>query len=120
MQDYGACSGNAGAAFGACGGCVTVAAMAINLYNKATGEKLFAITEAERQELIDTLEEEHDADADYYLDADVLDFLAEKLSPDFLAKLQKIVPARASDDEPDNESDIINDAAGIEVEWREE
>lgn len=94
--------------------------MAIYLYNKATSEKLFEITDAERQELIDTLEEEHDADADYYLDADVLDFLAEKLSPAFLAKLQKIVPARASDEEPDNDSDVIDEAAGIEVEWREE
>ncbi len=97
-----------------------VRAMAIYLYNKATGAKLFEITADERQELIDTLEEEHDADADYYLDADVLDFLAEKLSAPFHAKLSGIVPARKSDEEPDDAAEIIDGASGIEVEWKEE
>ena len=97
-----------------------VRAMAIYLYNKATGDKLFEITSDERQELIDSLEEEHDADADYYLDADVLDFLADKLSAGLHDKLKKIVPPRASDEEPENESEIIDEKNGIEVEWRED
>lgn len=94
--------------------------MAIYLYNKATKDKLFEISAEERQQLIDTLEEEHDADTDYYLDADVLDFLVDKLTPGFHAKLKNVVPARASDEEPENAAEVIDDKNGIEVEWREE
>lgn len=91
------------------------APMPIFLYDKATGKKLVEISADERQQLIDSLEEEHEKDVDYYLDSDVLDFLADKLSPEFLTKLQTIVPPAK-----ETESEEIDDSNGIEVEWREE
>ena len=50
----------------------------VKLYDKAGGNFLGEITDAECKFLIDQLEEESETDDDYYLDRDTLDFLKEK------------------------------------------
>lgn len=50
----------------------------VKLYDKASGNFLGEITDAEFKFLIDQLEEESEADDDYYLDRGTLDFLKEK------------------------------------------
>ena len=49
----------------------------IKLYDKESNTLLGELTEAQLQFLIAELEEESTKDQDYYLDADVLDWLAE-------------------------------------------
>ncbi len=49
--------------------------MAIVLYDKVQNRRLFEITVAQRDQLIAALEEESTKDRDYYVDANVIDFL---------------------------------------------
>jgi hypothetical protein len=79
--------------------------MPYGLYVKGTDTRLGEISDAQRQTLIDLLEEEDADDRDYYVDQAVLDYMAEQgADPALLALLRPHVG-------PD---------AGIEVEWREE
>ena len=84
--------------------------MPIRLYCKKDGgaEALVGtITEAQRSVLIDLLEEEDEEDQDYFIDADVLEFMEEEgADAALLAMLRPLV----GEDE----------GAGVEVEWREE
>jgi hypothetical protein len=102
--------------------------MPIALYDKAQNRRLFEITKEQRQQLIDALEEESTKDRDYYIDANVLDFLDGKIDADLMAKLRPLVgggPSVPSDVEVDADmSDIPeSDGAelpGLDIEWREE
>jgi hypothetical protein len=102
--------------------------MPIALYDKAQNRRLFEITEAQRQQLIEALEEESTKDRDYYIDANVLDFLDGKIDADLMSKLRPLVgatPSAPSDVEVDAEMDDIpeTDGAelpGLDIEWREE
>ena len=49
----------------------------IKLYDKESNALISDITEAQLKFLMDELEEESTKDQDYYLDADVLDWLSE-------------------------------------------
>jgi hypothetical protein len=102
--------------------------MPIALYDKAQNRRLFEITADQRQQLIDALEEESTRDRDYYIDANVLDFLDGKVDADLLAKLRPLVGAApvasagdveaAGDD--DEMPEVDGELPGIEIEWREE
>lgn len=102
--------------------------MAIVLYDKAQNRKLFEITQAQRDQLIDALEEESSKDQDYYIDANVIDFLEGKVDDAVLAKLRPLVgpvSAAPSDVEVDQDMDDIPEVSGeeptgLEIEWREE
>ena len=108
--------------------------MAIVLYDKAQNKRLFEITIAQRDQLVDALEEESATDRDYYIDAAVIDFLAGKVDEALLAKLRPLVGApppeaeaeREAGAEIDSEIDDVPEVAddmgndGIDIEWREE
>jgi hypothetical protein len=79
--------------------------MAIRLYNKDTNALLGEITPAQLEMLTDLLEEESEADRDYYIDRDTLDVLAEEGADEALLGL--IRPH-------------VGEEEGIEVQWREE
>lgn len=107
--------------------------MALALYDKTQNRRLFEISEAERDQLVAALQEESSNDHDYYIDANVLDFLEDKCDPQLVAKLRPLVggsavaplhPA-AADLEPASDSDPVpefDDAEfpGLDIEWREE
>lgn len=79
--------------------------MPFKLYNKDNGKVIGTITDAQLQQLKDFLEEEDTQDHDYYIDADLLEYLKEeKADPALLEMLQK----------------EITEEEGVEVEWREE
>lgn len=62
----------------------------ITLRDKETGRVLGAITEEQMQFLIDELEEETGADADYYIDRDTLEYFGETgMDPELLDLLTK-------------------------------
>ncbi len=101
--------------------------MAIVLYDKAQNRRLFEISVAQRDQLIDALEEESATDHDYYVDAAVVDFLEGKVDEELLVKLRPLVGASpvapeglvaASDDEELPE--VAEESAGLDIEWREE
>ena len=104
--------------------------MAIALYDKAQNRRLFEITESERDQLVAALEEETSTDHDYYIDANVLDFLEDKCDAQLIAKLRPLVggaaPSPAPEGlEPATENDPVpevDDAEfpGLDIEWREE
>jgi hypothetical protein len=102
--------------------------MAIAIYDKAQNKRLFEITPAQRDQLIDALEEESTKDRDYYIDANVIDFLTGKVDEDVLNKLRPLVgaaPAAPPDAELDADLDDIPEVdgaepQGIDIEWREE
>jgi hypothetical protein len=103
--------------------------MAIVLYDKAQNRKLFEITAAQRDQLVGALEEESTKDRDYYVDANVIDFLGGKVDEAVLAKLRTLVGggvAAPPDVEVDADMDDIpevaggEEPAGLEIEWREE
>jgi processive 1,2-diacylglycerol beta-glucosyltransferase len=74
----------------------------IELRDKETGLVIGSITEEQLQFMIDQLEEESDADADYYLDSATLDLFAEKGSdPQLLTLLRE----------------ALGEREGMEVEW---
>jgi hypothetical protein len=104
--------------------------MPIVIYEKGTGRRLFEITAAQRDQLVDALEEEDAEDHDYYVDAAVCDFLDDKVDKPVVAKLRELLGASggapaigadleaAGDDEEPPAYD--EDDEGIEIEWREE
>ena len=102
--------------------------MAIALYDKAKNLRLFEITENERDQLVAALEEESSTDHDYYIDANVLDFLEDKCDPQLVARLRPLVGG--SSPAPDGtelagEGDAmpeVDDAdfPGLDIEWRVE
>jgi hypothetical protein len=104
--------------------------MPIALYDKAQNKRLFEITIEQRNQLVDALEEESTKDRDYYIDANVIDFLTGKVDEELLAKLRPLVgasPAAPADAEIDAEMDDIpempeaaGEPQGIDIEWREE
>ena len=79
--------------------------MPITLYIKDAGKPIGTLTEEQLQTLIDLLEEEDDEDRDYYIDRDILEYLAEEGAD--AALLDLLRPHVSGDD-------------GIEIEWREE
>lgn len=102
--------------------------MAIALYDKVQNRRLFEITAEQLKQLVDALEEESSKDRDYYIDANVLDFLDGKVDQAVLAQLRPLVGAPATappgvevdadlDDIPEMDGDAPE---GIEIEWREE
>lgn len=102
--------------------------MAIALYDKAQNRRLFEISEGERDQLVAALEEETSTDHDYYIDANVLDFLEDKCDPQLVAKLRPLVGGTAAPPEgleAATENDPVpevDDAEfpGLDIEWREE
>ncbi len=102
--------------------------MPIALYDKAQNRRLFEITTEQRDQLVDALEEESSKDRDYYIDANVLDFLEGKVDAALLGKLRELVgapPAAAGEVEVDADLDDIPEVdgaepPGLDIEWREE
>ena len=104
--------------------------MPIALYDKDHGRLLFEITAMQRDQLAAALEEESTKDHDYYIDADVLDFLDGKVDAELLAKLRPLVGAvpaadgaagsSTAGDEEDTIVETDQAPEGIEIEWREE
>lgn len=52
--------------------------MPIQLYIKDSGAPVGTINQDQLQALVDALEEEHPGDQDYWIDADILDYLADE------------------------------------------
>jgi hypothetical protein len=102
--------------------------MAIVLYDKAQNRRLFEISAAQLKQLVDALEEESSKDRDYYIDANVIDFLDGKVDEAVLAQLRPLVGASAAPPagvEVDADMDDIPELdgegpEGLEIEWREE
>ena len=104
--------------------------MAIALYDKAKNLRLFEISEAERDQLVTALEEESSTDHDYYIDANVLDFLEDKCDPLLVARLRALVGGSAPAPEGTElaiegeampeVADADADFPGLDIEWREE
>ncbi len=82
--------------------------MAIKLYIKDTGDKgkaIGSISKEQLETLVDLLEEEASEDRDYYIDKDILEYLADEGADEsLLAILKPHVP----------------EGDGIEIEWRDE
>jgi hypothetical protein len=105
--------------------------VAIALYDKASGKRLFEITAVQRDQLVDALEEEDTDDHDYYIDAAVCEFLDGKLDAPLLAKLRALLGIKgeigAAGGEPletagedELPPPMSDEDEGIEIEWREE
>ena len=101
--------------------------MVIALYDKAQNRRLFEITRAQRDQLVDALEEESSKDRDYYIDAAVLDFLHGKVDDEVLNKLRPLVGAAAApggevevDSDLDDIPEVDSELPGLDIEWREE
>ncbi|HEX2572446.1 MAG TPA: hypothetical protein VH877_23065 [Polyangia bacterium] len=69
--------------------------MAIAIYDKGQGQRLFEVNEEQLQSLIDALEEEDVGDRDYYIDAAVCDFLEGRVDAEVVAHLRAALPAGA-------------------------
>lgn len=103
--------------------------MPIALYDKAQNRRLFEITAEERDQLVDALEEESTKDRDYYIDANVLDFLSGKVDAALLDKLRPLVgapPAAAAPADVEVDADMSDipevdgELPGLDIEWRDE
>jgi hypothetical protein len=106
--------------------------MAIAIYDKAKGTRLFEISSEQRDQLVAALEEEDEHDHDYYVDAAVCDFLDGKIDAALVGKLRDLIgakPAAAADaeglergsyDDPPPPELAESEDGGIEIEWREE
>lgn len=67
----------------------------IALYHDDSGVLIGTVSAEQLQFMIDQLEEEHEADAAYYLDGPTLEFLAERgASPELLAVLRGALAGR--------------------------
>ncbi len=76
----------------------------IELWELETGRSLGEITEAQRQQLIDLLEEESAEDRDYWIDEPTLEMLAEHgVDPELVERLRTALGGRE----------------GFDVAWRE-
>jgi len=78
--------------------------VAIGLYNKDTGKELGEITPEQLEQLQDYLEEENEADHDYWINAEELDFMEEEGLDPALLKLLR---------------DACTSEEGVEIEWKE-
>ena len=74
----------------------------ITLRDKESGQILGTISDEELLFLIDSLEEESEEDADYYIDADTIDMLEEDGAPASLTTLLRT---------------SLGDREGLDVEW---
>src|SRR5262249_10291894 len=81
------------------------APMPYSLYIKDSDTRIGLVAEEQLEELIDLLEEEGAEDQDYYIDADVLEFMEQEGAD---PKLLELLRPHVTDEE------------GIDVEWREE
>jgi len=69
------------------------------LFRLDNGETIGEITAAQKQFLVDQLEEEDDEDTDYFIDRDTLELLSDNgADPELLAMIEK---AMGDDDEID-------------------
>ncbi|MDF2774914.1 MAG: Monogalactosyldiacylglycerol synthase [Geminicoccaceae bacterium] len=67
----------------------------IQLYDSEQGTRLGTITEAQLQQLVDSLEEESLTDQDYYLTADTIDMLeTDGADPQLVTVLRAALGAR--------------------------
>jgi len=67
----------------------------IELYGVETGRSLGEITEAQRQQLVELLEEESEADRDYWIDEATLEMLAENgVVPELVERLRHALAGR--------------------------
>jgi hypothetical protein len=73
----------------------------IDLYNSDTNQPIGSISDADLQVLMDALEEESSDDRDYYINADTIDMLAEKASPELIELLRS----------------ALGSSEGVEVRW---
>ena len=73
----------------------------INLYDCESNQLLGAVNDADLQALVDALEEESTEDRDYYINADTIDLLAGKASPQLIELLRAALGSRE----------------GVEVRW---
>jgi hypothetical protein len=78
--------------------------MAYRLYIKGTDQALGTIDEAQLQTLIDLFEEEDSEDRDYYVDQATLEYLQDSGADTGLVALLR---------------PHVEQAEGIEIEWRE-
>jgi hypothetical protein len=81
--------------------------MAIAIYEKRSGQRLFDLTEEQLDQIIDVLEEEDERDHDYWIDAAVCEFLDGKVDAEVVAKLRAALPAGAAP--------VPSEGDGIEV-----
>jgi hypothetical protein len=105
--------------------------MAIVVYEKEKGHRLFELTRAQLDELKGALEEEGEGDHDYYVDAAVCDFLDGKVDQAVVGKLRAALGAAGKAIDPavgellagdDEELPAVEreDESGIEILWRDE
>src|SRR5689334_1619776 len=103
--------------------------MGFALYDKGSNKRLMDISEAQRDQLIDALEEEDSQDRDYYIDSAVCDFLDGKVDAQVVARLREAIgkpkaAAGGDDVEAAGEDELppegYDEEEGIEIEWREE
>jgi hypothetical protein len=76
--------------------------MVIDLFNQATNQLIGSITEADLKVLQDALEEEGQADRDYFIDADTIDGFADGRASDHLVRLLR---------------DALGTSQGIDIRW---
>ena len=76
----------------------------IDLYNKATEQKIGSITESDLKVLMDGLEEESTDDKDYYIDAATIDLLADGTATEHLVRLLR---------------EAVGSEPGVEIRWQE-
>jgi hypothetical protein len=107
--------------------------MPIVIYEKEPQRRLFEVTRAQLDQLIDALEEEDEHDHDYYIDAAVLDFLDGKVDAIVLGRLREALGAAGKATDPAAVGELLaagdddevppvegEDESGIEILWREE
>jgi hypothetical protein len=104
--------------------------MGFAIWNKGSNQRLMDITEAQRDQLIDALEEEDSQDHDYYIDSAVCDFLDGKVDAAVVARLREALgkpkSAAAAGEEVEAAGDDelppegYDEEEGIEIEWRED
>ena len=76
----------------------------IDLYNKATEQKIGSITAADLKVLVDGLEEESAEDKDYYIDSATIDLLADGRATEHLVRLLR---------------EAVGSEPGVEIRWQE-
>ena len=73
----------------------------IKLYDSESDRLLGTVSDADLQALVDALEEESSDDRDYYINADTIDLLGAKASPQLIDLLRS----------------ALGSSEGIEVRW---
>jgi len=75
----------------------------IDLYNVSTNQLIGSITEADRQVLVDALEEESSQDQDYYIDQATIDVVADGRATTHLVGLLR---------------SALGSSEGVEIRWQ--